>query len=1010
MALKNWRPLLAGSPHKVIIYSDHLNLQYWRLPQRISRRVAREVLELSEYDFEIRHLPGRLNGRADALSRCPGYDQGEDDNKDIVVLPDRVFVRVGITQRTPPMQRIVVQEEMEAADPIYAQDEEMLKPWINAHHLKKVEGIWYKEGRRVVTGRMEHKWTFIQAHHDTPVYGHPGINKTHQLVSRRYWWPNMQQDIKDYVRGCAECQRHKVNTRPTKAPLSPIFPRPEAMPFETVTLDFITKLPISQGYDSILTITDHDCTKAAVFIPCKESITAEETMGLIVQHIFPQFGLPLKFISDRDPRFASKFIRGLCRGTGTTQNISTAYHPQTDGQLERTNQWLEQYLRFWVNKRQDNWHAYLPLAEFAHNNWPNKTTRESPFLVLYGFNPQADWTDKPSPIPQVALRIDQFKQARQRAQELMIKAQKSWVKHKDMPKYQEGDLVWLEGCHLQTNQPTPKLAPKRHGPFPIVQVMSPVNYRLKLPTQWSIHNVFHIDLLTPYRETDLHGSNYSRLAPDLIDNDEEYEVEKVLDSRQFGRGRKKQYLIKWKGYPDSDNKWVDARDVHAPEAIREFKNQNSATRTHIRTGNTSESPIPSSLNPLIKLISLMSDVNAYYLGSPERIFGAELEEGLITQSEARELCAKKYIRPHVTDENLLAAPLTEQELASVLLVFPNLDTKSMPPRALSPMVRRLSDPCNMGATPTHQADVQEVDSDIWGPKDGHPGEIPLPVPFREPKRITNSATEGLLNVEGRAVRQSRCKEKCKDGSTGSTAPNSTPATRGPWSCTTSYMSEGDLYPAEHPFIHTLKDTDEPDETPYAATTTGFPLYKGSYRFKRNEVPLGFKPNTGADFIAFPIKGPDGDIRQAEYVQVILHPNPIIIGLRDDSDKVYTKPLYAAPIFHYDGKPMYRAEQLEMLKQGAEGQDQTDRMVRRLNDPLLMAEVHQFRTMAQELERLEDAIAEGEDRWGKLAGMHCKTIRRLEMADTLARIQDQDEGLVDDALRRVGEDTRRGRHA
>jgi len=92
MALKNWRPLLVGSPHKIIIYSDHLNLQYWRLPQRISRRVAREVLELSEYDFEIRHLPGRLNGRADALSRRPGYDQGEDDNKDIVVLPDRVFV------------------------------------------------------------------------------------------------------------------------------------------------------------------------------------------------------------------------------------------------------------------------------------------------------------------------------------------------------------------------------------------------------------------------------------------------------------------------------------------------------------------------------------------------------------------------------------------------------------------------------------------------------------------------------------------------------------------------------------------------------------------------------------------------------------------------------------------------------------------------------------------------------------------------------------------------------
>jgi len=237
--------------------------------------------------------------------------------------------------------------------------------------------------------------------------------------------------------------------------------------------------------------------------------------------------------------------------------------------------------------------------------------------------------------------------------------------------------------------------------------------------------------------------------------------------------------------------------------------------------------------------------------------------------------------------------------------------------------------------------MQNVDADIWGPKDGHPGEIPLPVPFKEPKRITNSTTEGLLNVEGRAICQSHRQEKCKDGSTGSTAPHSTPTMRSLWSRTNSYMSDGDLYPAEHPFIRTLTDTDEADETPYAATTTGFPLYKGSYRFKRNEVPLRFKPNNGENFISFPIKGPDGDVRQAEYVQVILHPNPIVVGLRDDSDKVYTKPLYAAPIFHYDGKPVYRAEQLEVLKQGAEDQDQTDRTVRRLNDPSLTAEIHRF---------------------------------------------------------------------
>jgi hypothetical protein len=157
----------------------------------------------------------------------------------------------------------------------------------------------------------------------------------------------------------------------------------------------------------------------------------------------------------------------------------------------------------------------------------------------------------------------------------MRRAQQSWVRHCDTPKYKVGDQVWLEGRHLRTNQPTAKLTPKCHRPFKVVQVMSPVNYRLELPTQWSIHDVFHTDLLTPYRETPTHGANYQRPLPDLIEGVEEYEVERVLDSRRYGRRRKLQYLIAWKGYPDSDNQWVNWDDAEgAQEAIREFKRSN----------------------------------------------------------------------------------------------------------------------------------------------------------------------------------------------------------------------------------------------------------------------------------------------------------------------------------------------------------------------------------------------------------------------------------------------------
>ena len=179
----------------------------------------------------------------------------------------------------------------------------------------------------------------------------------------------------------------------------------------------------------------------------------------------------------------------------------------------------------------------------------------------------------------------------------MIKAQKSWVKYRDMPKYKEGDLVWLEGKNLYTTQPTPKLGARHHGLFKVVQVMSPVNYCLELPTQWSIHPVFHIDLLTPYRETITHGANYQCPPPDLVDNAEEYEVKKVLDSQQFGRRRRLQYLVKWKGYPDLDNMWVDKDDIFADDKVRDFKKLNPDARTHLRRAFGTEdthSPLASS--------------------------------------------------------------------------------------------------------------------------------------------------------------------------------------------------------------------------------------------------------------------------------------------------------------------------------------------------------------------------------------------------------------------------------
>jgi hypothetical protein len=256
-SLRNSRALLAGSPHEIKVYSDHLNLQHWRDPQKISRRVAREVVELADYPIKIYHVAGKANGRADALSRRSDYDQGERDNEGVIVLPDALFARSTNTNEDQ-------------------QDEQQIASWVDPHQLKKIDGLWRKGDRTVVTTGLEGKRQIIGTLHDPPAYGHPGISRTIDFVERRYWWPNLRKDVADYVRGCGDCQRHKVNNRPTKAPLQPIYPSPEAKPFEVIAVDFITKLPPSQGFDSILTVTDHSCTKPYDSYPVPKPLRQKE--------------------------------------------------------------------------------------------------------------------------------------------------------------------------------------------------------------------------------------------------------------------------------------------------------------------------------------------------------------------------------------------------------------------------------------------------------------------------------------------------------------------------------------------------------------------------------------------------------------------------------------------------------------------------------------------------------------------------------------------------------------
>jgi hypothetical protein len=332
-------------------------------------------------------------------------------------------------------------------------------------------------------------------------------------------------------------------------------------------MDLITRLPKSEGSDAILTIVDQGCTRAAVFIPCSTTVTGEGIAQLYLEHVYRWFGLPTKVISDRDPRFTSHFAKALCDKLHIEQNILTAFHPQTDGLSERKNQWVEQFLRLVAGAQQDDWKCWLPIATAIHNNHMNATTKVVPAKALLGYLPTLD------PLAPSITRNERVEERAIQASRSREQAQAALDQVADRTpegQFKKGDRIWLEAKNLTLPYQTRKLAPGCHGPFVITKQVSPVAYQLGLPPTWTIHDVFHASLLTPYHETKEHGVNYSHPPPEMVDGEEEFEVETIIGHRFFGRGRKLQYLVRWKGYSAADDTWEPQEQVFAPQKIMKY--------------------------------------------------------------------------------------------------------------------------------------------------------------------------------------------------------------------------------------------------------------------------------------------------------------------------------------------------------------------------------------------------------------------------------------------------------
>ena len=246
----------------------------------------------------------------------------------------------------------------------------------------KIEGdLVLKEGKVYMLKDEELRVEIIQLHHDVPAAGHGGRWKTVELVTRNYWWPGVMRDVGKYVEGCDLCQRMKNRTEELagKLKLSEV---PQKM-WIYLMVDFITKLPVVAGKDAVLVVCNQ-LSKMTHFVATMEGTLAEGLARLFRDNVWKLHGLPESVVSDRRPQFAAELTKELNRMLGIKTKLSTAFHPQTDGQTERMNQELEQYLQFFIEHRQKDWPEWLVVAEFAINNKVHTATKFSPFMANYG--------------------------------------------------------------------------------------------------------------------------------------------------------------------------------------------------------------------------------------------------------------------------------------------------------------------------------------------------------------------------------------------------------------------------------------------------------------------------------------------------------------------------------------------------------------------------------------------------------------------------------------------------
>ena len=512
-ALKIWRHYLYGE--KCYIYTDHKSLKYLPTQKELNLRQRRWMEFIKDYDCLIDYHPGKANVVADALSRksmmaLQVLNVGLSFSGDGAIVAELRAQPVLLDQirqaQSEDANFIVIREKLQSGDSI---------PDFTIR-----DNCLYFKNRLCVPNWDELRKSILTEAHSSQFAMHPGATKMYQNLRRHYWWSGMKRDVTAFVAQCLVCQQVKAEHQVPSGLLQQIT-IPE-WKWERITMDFVTSLPLTQKkHDAVWVVVDR-LTKSAHFLPVRADYTLERLARLYVDEIVRLHGVPVSIISDRDPRFTSRFWKKLQEALGTRLNFSTAFHPQTDGQSERLIQVLEDMMRSCVIEFEGSWDRYLSLMEFSYNNSYQSSIQMAPYEALYGRKCRTPlcWTELNE---DKIVGVDLVQQTREKVKLIQerLKAasdrQKSYadLKRKEVS-YEIGEKVFLKVSpwkKVLRFGKKGKLSPRFIGPYEILERVGLVAYRLALPPMLDkIHNVFHVSMLWRYRSDPSHI-----LPPDVVD-------------------------------------------------------------------------------------------------------------------------------------------------------------------------------------------------------------------------------------------------------------------------------------------------------------------------------------------------------------------------------------------------------------------------------------------------------------------------------------------------------------